>query len=202
MGFDRGRRALDAVAVLVAGAVALRWPIVALIVALALGSVSRWSRGDSWSSGRPVEPLMLAGGIVVGLAALLLGVMLADPLLTSLTGRSVEWSQVAAVRGQFGAALVVGTLACAQVVAAELVLRRWVLERAREVVTPGAAIVIATLAEAWLVGGSPGTRAGAAAIGLACGLLYIGSGGRLAPSLAARVTFELGALALVWQQVL
>lgn len=47
-------------------------------------------------------------------------------------------------------------------------------------------------------GGHLGSRLGAAAAGLGFGLLYLGAGRRLAPVIACRLAFEVGALVLVY----
>lgn len=198
MDGERRRAALDLTAVVGCGAVALWSPVVALLAALAVGSVARRARGAGWSTGQPVEPWHLVTGLAVGVVALGLGVVAADPVVTAGTGRSVEWSQVTAVRGQLGSAIVLGLLVTAQAVAFELVLRRWLLDATRAATKPAVAIAVTAVAEGWLVGGSLGARAGAIVTGIACGWLYVASGGRLATSIAARVTFELGVVAVVW----
>ncbi|MCA9679340.1 MAG: hypothetical protein KC464_30200, partial [Myxococcales bacterium] len=68
MSDDRVRTGRDVALVIVAGAIALRWPTAALIALFAAGSVVRWVDGRSWTSTRPVEPWQLAAGAAIGAA--------------------------------------------------------------------------------------------------------------------------------------
>jgi hypothetical protein len=192
--------ALELAAVVVAAAASLRWPLVALIVVLAAGSVSRWARGKGWVEyGRPAAPMFTVAGAGLGLVALAGAVALASPALEALTTRSVDWTQLAAVRGNASVLLVAVLVVAAQAVALELGLRRWLLERVHDL---GArahdAAVVAAIAEGAITGGHLGTRLGAAMLGLGVGLVYVGGGRRLAPAIACRIALETGALVLVW----
>jgi hypothetical protein len=176
--------------------------VAVLIGLLALGSVERWMRGKGWMEARPAEPGLTFAGVGLGLVALVAALAAAGPGLERVTARSIDWTQIAAVRGNLGvlvtAALVIG----AQAVAAELVFRRWILDRVHELgARPWVAALAAAVVEGVAAGGHLGTRLGAAAAGLGFGLLYLGAGRRLAPAIACRLTFEIGALILVYARI-
>jgi membrane protease YdiL (CAAX protease family) len=138
----------------------------------------------------------LAIGAGAGLAALGLSVALATPLLEG-AGAAVEWSVYPAVRGSLGQLLTAAILVAALAFAEETIYRRWILERAYQLGASGSgSILIAGAAEALIGPGPLGARLGMALFGVALGMLYWRGGRRLAPSLAARLAFGLGALVL------
>src|SRR4051794_1642747 len=72
---------------------------------LAVASASMWARGKSWSpsplapgSARPPAPELVPIGVVCGAIALVAALVISAPL-ADVTGRAVEWSQYAIVRG-------------------------------------------------------------------------------------------------------
>lgn len=188
------------IAAFVAGALAsLRWPIYALIGLLAIGSYARWRRNLGWGEPRVAFPGLAAVAGAAGLLALALAVAVASPFLEGLTERSIEWTQLATIRGNLQLLVLAGVLVVAQAAAAELVLRRWLLDRVLDTgARPIVAVAIAAAAEAAITGGHPAARLGAGLAGVGYGLLYTGGGRRLDGPIAARVVFELGALVLVW----
>ena len=99
----------------------------------------------------------------------------------------------------FAAVLIsIAMLVTAQAAAAELVYRRWIVDRLIDAgARPILAVLGAALAEGAVSGGHLGARAGAAVLGAGLGLLYVGAGRRLAPAIACRIVFDVGALTLV-----
>jgi len=196
--------ALEVLALALAAAASVRWPLAALIGLLAAGSLARWSRGKGWvepEPGVPVSGLVLAG-VGLGAVALAAAVGFAGPALERATTRSIDWTQLAAVRGNLGFLVTAIALVGARAVAAELIFRRWILDRAHALgVRAWVAAVIAAVCEGAVAGGHLGSRLGAAAAGLGFGLLYVGAGRRLAPAIACRLAFEIGALVLVYLRV-
>ena len=173
-----------------------------LIALLAVGSVDRWIRGKGWVEPRPpVDGLVLAGA-GLGLVALSAALVFAGPALERATERSIDWTQLAAVRGNLGVLVTAIVVLGAQAIASELVFRRWILERVHGFgVRPWVAAIAAAIVEGAASGGHLGARLGAAAAGLGFGLLYVGAGHRLAPAIACRLAFEVGALVLVYARV-
>jgi membrane protease YdiL (CAAX protease family) len=172
--------------------------VIVLIALLAAASLERWLRGKSWTLELAPAPGYGLAGAALGAVALALAIVAAVPLWEHLTPRSIEWTQTAVVRGNLVVWLTLALLVVAQSVAAELVFRRWALERLRDLRVPGLiAALLAAVAEALAVSGNLLSRSGALLSGLGFGLLYLGAGRGLAPAIACRVTFELGALTLV-----
>jgi len=191
--------ALEIAAIAAAALASVSWPLAALIGLLAIGSFARWQRNQGWVEARvPVDGLIAFAG-ALGLLALALALALTSPLLERLTARSIEWTQLATVRGNLQVLGFAIVLVGAQVVAAELILRRWILERALDLgARPILAVAVAAAVEVAIAGANPAARLGAGVAGVGYGLLYLGAGHRLAAPLAARLVFELGALVLVY----
>jgi hypothetical protein len=165
---------------------------------LAIASVSLWARGRSWTAETTAPPELAAVGVVCGAVALGVALVLSGPL-GALTGRAVEWSQYAIVRGSPGAFVTVAMLVAAQAVALEMALRGWLVPRVLEVEPRGGAALAAlasAAAEAAVTPGHLATRAGAFALGLGGAILFLGGGRRLSAPIACRVKFELGAVLL------
>jgi hypothetical protein len=175
---------------------ALGWPTILLIALFALGSIDRWRRGKSWVETLPPAPGLALAGIAAGAVALALAVFLAAPFLEDVTARAIEWTDTATVRGSVLAFVTIAMLVGATAVARELVFHRWLLDRAYAAGALPAA-TIAAAAEGLVTGGHVVARIGAALTGFGLALLYIGGGRRLAAAMACRLTFDLGALALV-----
>lgn len=186
---------LELAAVIAAAIASVWWPVPALIGLVVAGTASRLARGRRWSEpGAHVRGLVPAGA-ALGLAALGLALVVATPVVEGATARAVEWSKDAIVRGSVAALVTVAMLVIAQAVAAELVFRRWILDRVHDAgARGGVAVVIAAIAEGATAGGHLGARLGAVALGAGLGLVYLGAGRRLAPAIACRVTFEVGVL--------
>lgn len=193
---------LELAAVLAAAIASVWWPLPALIGLVVAGTASRLARGRRWSEpGAHVRGLVPAG-VAIGAAAVGLAFVIATPVLEAVTARAVEWSRVAIVRGNLGALATVALVVAAQAVAAELVFRRWILDRVHDAgARPGVAALVAAVAEGATAGGHAGARLGAAALGVGLGLVYLGAGRRLAPAIACRVTFEVGVLVVLWARL-
>jgi len=164
---------------------------------LAIASVSLWVRGKTWAA-PPGPPELVPLGALCGVVALIGALMLSAPV-TMMTGRAVEWTQYAVVRGSPSAFVAVTVIVVAQAVAIEMALRGWLVARVLEVAPRGGgalAALVSGVAEASITPGHAAVRAGAFALGLGGAILYIGSGRRLAAPLACRVSFELGAVVL------
>lgn len=166
--------------------------------------VSLWVRDASFTGppGAGPEPALV--GVVVGVASLLAAVTVAGPALEAIAGRAIEWTREPAARGGMQAVIAVTVLAAAGAIAAELAFRGWLAPRVLGLWPGGGrlgAVVIAALTEAAVVSGSLGERAGVLAMGCGLGALWAGSGQRVAPGLACRLVFEVGAVVLVAMRV-
>lgn len=196
----RGALALGAVA----GGVAVGGPF-GIGLALALATALRMLDGAAWwrAADRDARAEVIGGGALVGALALLLALALSAPIADA-TARSVEWSQLPVVRGSALQAATLAAVVIAVALAAELTLRRWWLEAvAAALGTAGvgrvgaiAGGVVAAAALEAAIAPLPGDRLGVAIYGAGLGVIYVGAGRRLGASLAARVVFEVGALAL------
>jgi membrane protease YdiL (CAAX protease family) len=172
--------------------------VLVLIAVLVACSLERWLRGKTWTVELTPQPRLALAGAALGAVALAIAILFAVPLYEWLTPRSIEWTQTAAVRGNVSAWLMVAILLTAQSIALELVFRRWAIERLLELRVPGlVSAALAAVAQALAVSGSLLSRTGTLLAAFGFGLLYLGAGRRLAPAIACRVTFEIGALTLV-----
>jgi hypothetical protein len=175
---------------------------VVLIALLVVGSIDRLVRGRGWSEPGTTVPGLVLAGAGLGLVALGGALFFAGPALERATERSVDWTQIAAVRGNLGVLVTAILVLGAQAVASELGFRRWILERVHDLgARPWVAAVAAAVAEGAAAGGHLGARLGAAAAGFGFGLLYLGAGRRLAPAIACRLAFEIGALLVVYARL-
>lgn len=179
---------------------------VALIVLLAVASIDRWARGKSWTEPGPPVPGLTIAGVGLGLVALGAALLFAGPALERATERSIDWTQIAAVRGNLGVLVTAIAVLGAQAIASELVFRRWLLDRIDGRLhglggKPWLAAIAAAVAEGVVSGGHLGSGLGAAAAGFGFGLLYLGAGRRLAPAIACRLAFEIGALLVVYARL-
>ena len=170
-----------------------------LIVLVVATSAERWLRGKSWFEDELLPaPEAILGGAIVGAVALALAVLAATPLLEAITPRSIEWTQITAIRGNASFVLMAALLAAGGAAAAELVFRRWAVERLRELGVPAlVAVLVAALAEAVATPGNLLARGGAALAGAGTGLVYLCAGRRLAAAIACRAVFDVGAILLV-----
>lgn len=187
----------------IAAAIAIGGPL-GLGAGLAIASGARALSGRGWLRTADDAGLSAAlGGAVCGALALGGALALSEPI-AGATGRGVEWSTLPVVRGSVTQALTLAVLVIAIAAAAELGLRRGLLElvadrlRARGLgpaPAAAAAIACAALVEA-AIAPLDGDRLGIALTSAGLGLIYVGAGRRLGASLSARLVFEVGAVAL------
>jgi hypothetical protein len=172
-------------------------PVSPVVVLLVAASISRWLRGQRWTSVVGGPGLYAAIGAAVGLVALGLALAVTTPALEAITEDAVQWSTYPVVRGSPGTAVTVAIVVAIGAVAAELALRGWLVERVLELGGhPVLAILAGALAEAAVTGGGLAMRIGAGLFGLALGWLYVAGGRSALASVCARLVFSLGALAL------
>jgi hypothetical protein len=206
----RGLVPIEIAIVLAAAALAL--PIPTVVPLLAAASLSMWLRGRSWASvvrspalaardraGAAPGTLttQVLGGLAAGAVALAVSLFAATPLVEQVTDQAVQWSMYPIVRGQPAALATLAVLVVVTSLAAELVLRGWIVERALELRAPAlVAVLIGALAEALVVEGDVAIRLGAGVFGGALGWLYVAGGRSIVPGTCARLAFSLGALAL------
>lgn len=162
---------------------------------LIAASTARWAAGKSFAG--VTRGRWVGSGVVVGLAALGLSLVIGTPIAESLSDRAVQWAEYPMVRGQPSTFLAFGTIVVAIAVASELVLRGWIVERVLERGgTKVIAVMLGAFAEALITPGPLDARIGAFVVGIALGQLYVAAGRNVAVSAAARVAFGLGALVL------
>jgi hypothetical protein len=112
----------------------------------------------------------------------------------------VMWTQWGVVRGNVAAAIPVAIVVAALVVATEMILRGWIVERVLELASTSrvgqiAAVAIAAGVEA-IFTATPDNAFGAMLFGGSLGALYLASGRSLVAPIAARLVFELGIVGL------
>ena len=184
------------VAVVIAAAV-VSLPVPVVVPLLIAASISLWLRGRSWSGVVKGPALYAAIGAVAGGLALGLALVVSTPLLEAITDYAVQWSMYPIVRGSGAQAIMVAIVVGVSAVAAELVLRGWIVERVLELRGhPVLAIVIGAIAEALLSDGDLTMRLGAGLFGLGLGWMYVAAGRSVVAPICARLVFSLGALAL------
>jgi hypothetical protein len=192
------RRAWFVVEVIAIAAIAIAPVPIPAAWLLAVASLSVWARGRSWVAPVPAPAELVPVGVACGAVALGVALALSSPL-GALTGRAVEWTQYAIVRGSPDAFIAVSLIVGAQAVAMELALRGWLIPRVLEVAPrggPALAAIASATAEAAITPGHAAARAGAFVLGLGGAVLFLGAGRRLAATVACRLTFELGAVLL------
>jgi hypothetical protein len=181
--------------VLAAALIAL--PVPAVVPLLIVASLSMWLRGRSWAdviAGPAVSALI---GALAGGAALVLAMYVSTPLLESITDYAVQWSMYPVVRGSGGTAIMIAIIVGVSAVAAELVLRGWLVERVLELGGHRViAILVGGIAEALISDGDLGMRIGAGLFGVGCGWMYVAAGRSVVAPTCARLVFSLGALLL------
>lgn len=162
---------------------------------LIAASAARWAAGKSFAGVTRAQYVGI--GVIVGLAALVLSLVIGTPIAESLSDRAVQWAEYPMVRGQPSMFLAFGTIVLAVAVASELVLRGWIVERVLERGgTKAIAVMVGAIAEALITPGPLDARIGAFVVGIALGQLYVAAGRNVAVPAAARVAFGLGALVL------
>lgn len=173
-------------------------PVPAVVPLVVAASVSLWARGRSFGDVIKGPRAYAAIGALAGAAALALAVLIATPLVERLTAGAVQWSMYPIVRGSVNGLVTVAILVGVGAIAAELVLRGWIVERVLELSRGNAmlAVLVGAFAEAIVVGGSLDARLGAALFGIAMGWMHVAAGRSALPPIAARVTFSVGAVLL------
>jgi hypothetical protein len=196
--------ALELLALLVAIILGGRFGLIAL---LAAGSAVLALRGGRWFAGRDGDAAARwagLGGLAIGAVALAAAWWI-SPTLLGVTGRAVEWTTEPVVRGSVQLTVTVMVVTLVLGLAAEMVFRRWLLDRvARVVLTQGeprpvalaAGVLIAAVIEAAVSPAGAGPRIGTVLESAGLGAIYVTSGGRLTACLGARIAFDLGALLL------
>jgi len=185
------------VAIVIAAAV-IDLPIPVVIPLLAAASLSLWFRGRSFAQVTKGPALYALIGAGAGLAALALSVAVGTPLVERITDQAVQWSMYPIVRGSTTAFATIALLVGLGAIAAELVLRGWIVERVLELGHSKSepAILVGAFAEALVVDGDLTARIGACLFGIAMGWMYVASGRSVVAPMCARLAFSLGALAL------
>jgi hypothetical protein len=192
----RGLVPFEIAVVLAAAASSLPIPVV--IPLLAAASLSMWARGRSFAAVTKGPPLYAVIGVAAGAVSLVLALIVGTPLVERMTDQAVQWSMYPIVRGSLETFGVVAILVSLGAVAAELVLRGWLVERVLELTHGNAvlAILCGALAEALVSGGDLTARVGAGLFGIAMGWMFIAGGRSVTAPVCARLTFSLGALVL------
>jgi hypothetical protein len=170
-------------------------PVPRVVPLLVVASVSYMVRGGSFPLRGP--GLYAAIGAAAGLAALALALIAGAPVVETLTAQPVEWSVNPVVRGSGQTFLIVAVVVGVSALAAELVLRGWVVERILELggsVVP--AVLAGGIAEALVTDGNLGARIGGCVFGLGLGWIYVAADRGVMAPMCARITFVLGATAL------
>ena len=205
----RGLVPFEVAIVLIAAVVPLPIPVV--IPLLAAASLSLWVRGRSFALVMKGPALYALIGAATGVVGLVLAVAIGTPLVERVTDQAVQWSMYPIVRGSASAFATLAVLVGLGAVAAELVLRGWIVERVLELFPAGRsesgalhlwrgntvlAVLVGALAEALVSGGDLSARIGAGVFGIAMGWMYIAGGRSVTAPMCARLTFALGALVL------
>jgi hypothetical protein len=173
-------------------------PVPAVLPLIVVASVSLWLRGRSFAAVTKGPALHAIVGTLAGLAALVLAVVIGTPLVERLTGGAVQWSMYPVVRGSGAQFVMVAILIAASAIAAELVLRGWIVDRVLELGGGNAmlAILVGAIAESLVTPGTLDARLGAGVFGMAMGWMFVGGGRSITAPVCARVAFSIGAIAL------
>lgn len=192
----RGLVPLEVAVVLGAAAVSLPIPVV--IPLLAAASLSLWARGRSFAAVTKGPAVFALLGLAAGIVGLGLALVIGTPLVERATDQAVQWSMYPVVRGSLEAFGAVGILVALGAIAAELVLRGWIVERVLELGRGNVvlAILVGAIAEAIVSEGDMSARIGAGVFGIAMGWMYIAGGRSVLAPICARLAFALGALVL------
>ncbi len=176
-----------------------------VMLLLVVASVAIMVRGGRWFEPRDGDrgaAWSALGGMIIGVAALG-AAWIASPAIVESVGRDVEWTTEPVVRGSVQLATTVILVTVVLGLAAELVFRRWLLDRiAGAVVARGeprqvalaAGVIVAAMIEAAVSPTGAGTRVGAVIASGGLGAIYVTSGGRIAACLTARLAFDVGAI--------
>lgn len=171
---------------------------------LGAATLSRWLRGRSWTEVmRGGGRLAVGVGALAGALALAAAVVAGTPAIEVLGGRAIEWSSYPIVRGNGSLIAVVAIYVAIAAIATELALRGWIVERVLEL-SPGPAILpvlVGGFVEALITPGDLAARIGGGVFGVGLGWMYVAGGRSVIAPIAARVSFQLGALLLEWLQL-
>jgi hypothetical protein len=174
-------------------------------VVFVLATAGRMVDGQPWfvARDRDARATVIAGGAIAGGLALGAALWISGPLGDAV-GRGVEWSTLPVVRGSIVQALTVAVVIVAVAFAAELGLRRWLLElvagalvragSSRGLAAAGGVVAAAVLEAAIMP--LDGDAAGVAVTAVGLGVIYLAAGRRIGAPLAARLVFEVGAVTL------
>jgi len=172
-------------------------PIPAVVPLLVVASASLWLRGRSWAEVTKGPALYALIGGAAGIVALVLALWIGTPIAESLTDYAVQWSSYPIVRGSSVQFFVVALVVALFAVAAELVVRGWIVERVLELGGhPLLAVLVGAFAEALLAPGDFTVRIGAGLVGIGLGWMYVAAGRSVVAPICARVAFTIGALLL------
>lgn len=189
------------VAVVIAAA-AVSLPVPAVVPLLVAASLSLWVRGKSWGEVIKGPALYAAIGAAAGAIALVLALFASTPLLESITDYAVQWSTWPIVRGSGTNTVMVAVVVGLSAIAAELVLRGWLVDRVVELGGHRVlAILAGAVAEALVGDGDLGMRIGAGIFGLGLGWMYLASGRSVVAPICARLVFSITAVVLEGLQV-
>jgi len=184
------------VAIVIAAAVA-PMPVPAVVPLLIAASLSLWVRGRSWGSVTHGPALYGAIGAAAGALALALALLVSTPLVELISDYAVQWSMYPIVRGSGAQTIMVAIVVGISAIAAELVLRGWIVERVLELRGHRVlAVLVGAFGEALVADGDLAMRIGAGMFGIGLGWMYIAAGRSVVAPICARVVFALGAVVL------
>jgi len=164
---------------------------------LAVASVLRWMSGSSWGEaglgGKSVFRDTLLGACA-GTAAF---------LIVAVTAGTSAIGELAIVRGNGEALVLVGLLTVAFAAAGEMVFRGFIMTRVAAATDSWAmGNIVAAIAFGIAIGGDDiGAVIGLSVAGLGYGLLYLAASRRLALAIATHATFGLGAVLAAYLQL-
>ena len=180
------------------------FPISPLIGLLVLASVSLFARGKGWSDvglrGGDGAALLLAAGVILGVAALLATAWLWAPALANMTGRAVELNHLPPLRGNAALLVTALVLAVAGAFGIEMVFRGYLFERLRRLTGNDALAIVASAAAYAAVVADHGLAAtvGALAMGIGYGYMYLAGDRSLLMPIAFHSAFDATNLVLIY----
>lgn len=163
-----------------------------------VATASRWARRRDWGQLLVAERWTAPIGAAAGLIALAIAFAVGAPIVEAMSGRAVEWSAFPIVHGSASQLVLVALIVVAMVIATELALRGWIVERVLEL-SPGPGVLpvlVGAIAEALVTPGDAAVRIGAALFGAGLGWIYVAAGRSLVAPICARLAFVLGAVVL------
>lgn len=178
-------------------------PLVPLVL---LASISLWARGQSWAQvgldGERIGAMFLAG-LVIGVAAPLLELAVASPILHVLTARAPESSPYGMVRGSPAFLATMLVIVTASAAAVEMVFRGYLLTRIETRAGTAIAVTASAAGSAWLdADGDPGRLVGGLILGLGFAGLYLAGKRSLVLPMVAHALYDATRLLLVYTSVI